>query len=83
MLNLEDGMELIMSSGMSWQDACDRRLCKLESRYGDGRRELGQMVAVQQAIKYILEGFDLADVDNVDWVSSFCAIFCLCSSLSF
>ena len=67
-LDLEGGMELTMSSGMSWKNACDRRLCRLESRFGDGKRELGQMVAIQQAVEYIVEGFDLADVDNVNWV---------------
>jgi hypothetical protein len=62
-------MEMVMSSGMSWEIACERSLCKLESRLGSGKRELGQMVAVQQAVKYILEGFDMAEVDKVNWVS--------------
>jgi hypothetical protein len=61
-------MELVMSSGMSWKEACDRRLCKLESRFGNGKRELGQLVAIQEAVEYILEGFDLADINSVNWV---------------
>jgi hypothetical protein len=64
---VEDGEDWVLSSGMSWEDACDRKLCKLESRLGDGKRELGQMAAVQHAVKYILEGFDPADMRNVDW----------------
>jgi hypothetical protein len=38
------------------------------------------MVAVQQAVQYILEGFDFADVDNVNWVGPSHAIFVFCSN---
>jgi hypothetical protein len=54
---------------MSWNEACERKLCNLQSRYGDGKRELSQMAAIQQAVEYILEGFKLPDLENVDWVS--------------
>jgi hypothetical protein len=66
---------------MSWKEACDRGLCKLDSRFRNGK-ELGQKVAVQQAVEYILEGFDLGDVDSVNWVGPSHAFFGLCSNPS-
>lgn len=66
-------MDSIRSSGLSWEDAVLHMVCKLESRLVTKKRALDQTAAVERGMRSVLEGFDLDNINNVDWVCVFCS----------
>lgn len=53
---------------MTWEHACEKEICLLQSRRDDASHELSQLSAIQQGMTYVLQGINLGDSDGMDWV---------------
>ncbi|KAF8301115.1 hypothetical protein DL93DRAFT_2173352 [Clavulina sp. PMI_390] len=67
-IDLAEAISLINGPGMSWKNACSANIFQLQSRMAPGGGHLlSQSIAVQKAIRLVLEGFDADIVNHLNW----------------